>query len=69
MKMFYFQQQEYDEDDLQFFKNVVMEHWDVNHDGKINQDEFKMLLLSQTRLTSEAREQRNQFPMNFEGQK
>ncbi|KAH8862835.1 Calbindin-32 [Schistosoma japonicum] len=43
-------QEDYDEADLEFFKKVILNQWDVNNDGKINRDELKMMLMQQSRL-------------------
>jgi len=40
----------YTECDLQKYKDVILQQWDVDHDGKINKDELKMLLSQQSRL-------------------
>ncbi|TGZ58804.1 hypothetical protein CRM22_009430 [Opisthorchis felineus] len=45
-------QEDYDEDDLEFFKRTILNQWDVNNDGKINREELKMMLLQQSRLIS-----------------
>uniref|UniRef100_A0A1I8FJE3 EF-hand domain-containing protein n=1 Tax=Macrostomum lignano TaxID=282301 RepID=A0A1I8FJE3_9PLAT len=40
---------DYDDQDMQFFKRVILDQWDVNHDGKISKDELKMILMQQSR--------------------
>ncbi|KAG5444030.1 Calbindin-32 [Clonorchis sinensis] len=45
-------QEDYDENDLEFFKRTILSQWDVNNDGKINREELKMMLLQQSRLMS-----------------
>ncbi|KER28675.1 hypothetical protein T265_04546 [Opisthorchis viverrini] len=45
-------QEDYDENDLEFFKGTILSQWDVNNDGKINREELKMMLLQQSRLMS-----------------
>ena len=44
--------QDYDDKDMNFFKKVILHEWDVNHDGKINKQELKMILLQQSKLAS-----------------
>ncbi|PAA68118.1 hypothetical protein BOX15_Mlig003004g1 [Macrostomum lignano] len=46
-------QEDYDAQDMLFFKKVILDQWDVNHDGKISKDELKMILLQQSRLASQ----------------
>ncbi|VDP74115.1 unnamed protein product [Echinostoma caproni] len=46
-------QEDYDEKDLEFFKRVILNQWDVNNDGKINREELKMMLMQQSRLMHE----------------
>lgn len=48
--------QDYDEDDLGFFKRVILDQWDVNHDGKISKDELTMLLMQQSQLAKSEEE-------------
>jgi Ca2+-binding EF-hand superfamily protein len=43
-------QEQYDAKDLEFFKKVILDQWDVNHDGKISHDELKMILIQQSRV-------------------
>lgn len=43
---------DYDDQDMLFFKRVILDQWDVNHDGKISKDELKMILLQQSRIAS-----------------
>jgi Ca2+-binding EF-hand superfamily protein len=40
----------YTESDLDYYKQIILQQWDVDHDGKINKDELKMLLSQQSRL-------------------
>lgn len=40
----------YTESDLNKYREIILQQWDVNHDGKINKDELKMLLTQQSRL-------------------
>nr|QQY02513.1 calbindin [Cryptocotyle lingua] len=47
-------QEDYDDNDLEFFKRTILNQWDVNNDGKINREELKMMLLQQSRLISKA---------------
>ncbi|KAA0196871.1 Calbindin [Fasciolopsis buskii] len=51
-------QEDYDEKDLQFFKRVILNQWDVNNDGKINREELKMMLMQQSRLMNEIQSRR-----------
>uniref|UniRef100_A0A1I8GC46 Calbindin-32 n=1 Tax=Macrostomum lignano TaxID=282301 RepID=A0A1I8GC46_9PLAT len=46
-------QEDYDDQDMQFFKRVILDQWDVNHDGKISKDELKMILMQQSRIASQ----------------
>lgn len=50
--------QDYDDEDMEFFKRVILKEWDVNHDGKISKPELKMILLQQSRLATEELESR-----------
>ncbi|PAA83963.1 hypothetical protein BOX15_Mlig030011g2 [Macrostomum lignano] len=47
------QKKDYDDQDMQFFKRVILDQWDVNHDGKISKDELKMILMQQSRIASQ----------------
>ncbi|KAF8563917.1 hypothetical protein P879_06500 [Paragonimus westermani] len=38
--------EDYNEDDLDYTKSVILQSWDVNRDGKINLEEMRMLLLA-----------------------
>lgn len=40
----------YTETDLDKYRDIILQQWDVNHDGKINKEELKMLLAQQSRL-------------------
>ena len=42
--------QDYDNEDIEFMKNALLDKWDVNHDGKIDKNELSMLLLQQGRM-------------------
>ena len=44
--------QDYDDEDMEFFKKIILEQWDVNHDGKISKCEMKMILLQQSKLAA-----------------
>ncbi|CAL8075932.1 unnamed protein product [Calicophoron daubneyi] len=45
-------QEDYDDKDLEFFKRVILNQWDVDNDGKINREELKMMLMQQSRMMS-----------------
>ncbi|KAK2188938.1 hypothetical protein NP493_119g05000 [Ridgeia piscesae] len=47
-------QEDYDNDDIGFMKNAIMDKWDLNRDGKINLAELTMLLLQQSTLPTDA---------------
>ncbi|KAF7258627.1 hypothetical protein EG68_04355 [Paragonimus skrjabini miyazakii] len=38
--------EDYNEDDLDYTKSVILQSWDINRDGKINLEEMRMLLLA-----------------------
>ncbi|VDP69090.1 unnamed protein product [Echinostoma caproni] len=38
--------EDYDEDDLEYTKKHILQNWDLDHDGKVNLEEMKMLLMA-----------------------
>ncbi|KAL3319653.1 Calbindin [Cichlidogyrus casuarinus] len=40
-------------EDLDKYKQVILNEWDVNHDGKISREELKMILLQHSKVCSE----------------
>lgn len=44
---------DYGTEDLEAIKSAILEHWDVNRDGKISRTELRMLLLQQLRVAVE----------------
>ena len=45
--------QDYGTKDIDIIRDAILDHWDVNHDGKISRSELRMLLLQQCRLAAE----------------
>lgn len=45
--------QDYGTTDIDLIREAILDHWDVNHDGKISRSELRMLLLQQCRLAAE----------------
>ena len=43
--------QDYDADDIEEFKDILLRECDVNHDGRINKDELSMVLVSFTKAS------------------
>jgi calretinin len=42
--------EQYDAEKMQFFREVIMQQWDVDNDGKIGRKELKMILLQHSRM-------------------
>ncbi|KAA3677384.1 uncharacterized protein DEA37_0009451 [Paragonimus westermani] len=51
--------EDYNEDDLDYTKSVILQSWDINRDGKINLEEMRMLLLAYSSNS-------NQYPTRAE---
>lgn len=49
--------EQYTSKELEFFKDVVLSQWDVNHDGKISADELKMILNQQHKAALSGRDE------------
>ncbi|XP_069113954.1 calbindin-32-like isoform X2 [Argopecten irradians] len=47
-------EEDYDEEDLNECKKILLDKCDLNHDGKINLDELTMVLMSYNRSSSES---------------
>uniref|UniRef100_A0A1I8GSH0 Calbindin-32 n=1 Tax=Macrostomum lignano TaxID=282301 RepID=A0A1I8GSH0_9PLAT len=45
--------EDYDESKMLYFRDVIMEQWDADKDGRIARDELKMILLQHKRLAEE----------------
>ena len=39
--------------DVAFMKDQLMKYWDIDHDGRVDQNELKMLLIQQNRMAAE----------------
>lgn len=45
--------EEFDDQKMKFFKEVIMEQWDTDKDGGIGKDELKMILMQHKRMAEE----------------
>ena len=45
--------QDYELEHVRFMKEQIMKHWDLDHDGRIDRNELRMLLIQQKKMAGE----------------